>query len=385
MEQTGGLADSLLVRRLLAAFRAAIAMACLLVQLAPPVASHWGVTTAAFLFAAYALVSLLARWEERPGFELLGLIVQTIFFLVFSAFGNGSGILLGGALYCHLMLSCLLTQSFWNTCIVSAASNGFLAVVHTEQTAALWPVAAWLSVLAAAGALQRSRIERLLTDSARHVGEWREQAERARDAERQKLAGDFHDGPLQGFAALQMRLETLRKIMERKPEAAMEELRSVQELSRGQTAEMRAFLRGIRPVEVGEAGLVSSLRQSVTEFQKHSGIGASFQSQGSPDPGSAARSAELVQIVQEALNNVRKHSKATRVAVTIDGSANQIEITVEDNGAGFPFSGAYSLEELDLLRLGPASIRTRVRSLGGKLTLESRPQRGASISVQIPA
>ncbi len=385
MDQTGGLADSPLVRRLLAAFRAAIAVACLLVQLAPPAASHWGVTTAAFLFAGYSLVSLLARWEERPGFELLGLIVETIFFLVFSAFGNVSGILLGGALYCHLMLSCLLAQSFWNTGIVAATSNGFLAVVRTEQTAALWPVAAWMSVLAAAGALQRSRIERLLADSARQVGEWREQAERARDAERQKLAGDFHDGPLQGFAALQMRLETLRKIMELKPEAAMEELRSVQELSRGQTAEMRAFLRGIRPVEVGEAGLVSSLRQAVTEFQKHSGIAASFQSQGSPDAGSAARSAELVQIVQEALNNVRKHSKATRVAVTIGGSANQVEITVEDNGAGFPFSGAYSLEELDLLRLGPASIRIRVRSLGGKLTLESRPQRGSSICVQIPA
>jgi two-component system sensor histidine kinase DegS len=182
-----------------------------------------------------------------------------------------------------------------------------------------------------------------------------------------------------------MRLETLRKIMERKPEEAMEELRSVQELSRSQTAEMRAFLRGIRPVEVGEAGLVSSLRQSVTEFQKHSGIAAGFQSQGVPDPSSAVRSAELVQIVQEALNNVRKHSKATRAAVTVRGGGNQIEITVEDNGAGFPFSGSYSLEELDLLRLGPASIRIRVRSLGGKLTLESRPQRGSSLSVRIPA
>ena len=99
----------------------------------------------------------------------------------------------------------------------------------------------------------------------------------------------------------------------------------------------------------------------------------------------ADRSAQVAQILQEALNNVRKHSRATRVAVTLRGGPDGAEITVEDNGTGFPFSGAYSLEELDLLRLGPASIRIRVRQLGGKLMLESRPQRGASVTVQIPA
>ena len=91
-----------------------------------------------------------------------------------------------------------------------------------------------------------------------------------------------------------------------------------------------------------------------------------------------------LQIVREALTNIQKHSKATRAAVTIREGRNQVEISIEDNGSGFPFSGAYNLEELELLRIGPVSIQRRVRSLGGKLVVESRPQRGVSLAVQIP-
>jgi signal transduction histidine kinase len=61
-----------------------------------------------------------------------------------------------------------------------------------------------------------------------------------------------------------------------------------------------------------------------------------------------------------------------------------LEISVDDNGRGFNFSGAYSLEELELLRLGPASLKRRARSLNADMTLESRPGRGAGLKVRIP-
>ena len=58
---------------------------------------------------------------------------------------------------------------------------------------------------------------------------------------------------------------------------------------------------------------------------------------------------------------------------------------MDDNGNGFPFSGTYTLEELDMLRLGPVSIRRRVRALGGDLTLDSRPGQGAALKVRVTA
>jgi len=93
---------------------------------------------------------------------------------------------------------------------------------------------------------------------------------------------------------------------------------------------------------------------------------------------------EVLQIVREALNNVRKHSKAARVSIAVEGDNNSIEILVSDDGSGFPFSGAFSLDELELLRLGPKSIKRRVRTLGGDLTLESRPSHGSDLRIVIP-
>jgi signal transduction histidine kinase len=72
------------------------------------------------------------------------------------------------------------------------------------------------------------------------------------------------------------------------------------------------------------------------------------------------------------------------VALSITKSDRHLEITAEDNGGGFPFNGTFSLEELELLRLGPVSIKRRVRLLTGELQLESRPGKGATLQIRIP-
>ena len=93
---------------------------------------------------------------------------------------------------------------------------------------------------------------------------------------------------------------------------------------------------------------------------------------------------EVLQMLREALHNVQKHAGATRVAVTLEKTDRGLEISIDDNGHGFGFAGSYSLEELELLRLGPVSLKRRARSLNADLLLESRPGRGAGIRVRIP-
>ncbi len=371
------------MRRILAALRAAIAVACLAAVLWPRDDAHWAVVSLAAAFAVVSLAGLLGRWQALPGERLLGLVFETVYFLVFAAFSPGSVELLASALYFHLMLVTMLYHPWWDACIVAVVSNAFLVTVDPAHGGTLSATVVWLGLFATTASLVRARTERSFRERLQQAREARDLASAARDAERHKLAGDFHDGPLQAFTSIQLRLEVLRKILEKKPALALEELRSLQDLARSQTAEMRAFLRGIRPVEVGEAGLVSSLRQVVSDFQKHTGTSTAFESHGSPAAGSPEGSAELVQIVREALNNIQKHSRATRIAVAVRGDAREVEISIADNGVGFPFSGTYSLEELELLRRGPLSIERRVRSLGGKLLLESRPQRGSTLTVQV--
>jgi signal transduction histidine kinase len=93
---------------------------------------------------------------------------------------------------------------------------------------------------------------------------------------------------------------------------------------------------------------------------------------------------EIVQIVREALNNIRKHSAASRAAVTLERQNGQILLRIEDDGTGFPFSGRFTLEELELLRLGPQSIMRRVRALDGSLVVDSHPARGAELEIRLP-
>ena len=105
----------------------------------------------------------------------------------------------------------------------------------------------------------------------------RSQAEGAREAERERIAADFHDGPLQSFISFQMRLEIVRKLFGRDIDAAGDELRQLQELCRNQVTELRSFVRSMRPVEEG-VSLSASLSRMVEQFQRDTGIAATFAS-----------------------------------------------------------------------------------------------------------
>ncbi len=179
-----------------------------------------------------------------------------------------------------------------------------------------------------------------------------------------------------------MRLEIIRKLMSRDKNAAHEELVQLQDICRTQVNDLRAFVRSMRPVDV-EGSLNATLRRVVEQFQKDSGIPATFVSNEFLEPAEPEISLELLQIVREALYNVQKHSSASRVAVTVQKVDHALEITVEDNGAGFPFSGKYNLEELEVLRLGPTSIKRRVRTLGAEMLLDSKPGQGAGLMIRL--
>jgi signal transduction histidine kinase len=72
------------------------------------------------------------------------------------------------------------------------------------------------------------------------------------------------------------------------------------------------------------------------------------------------------------------------VLFAVERKGNQLHLAIDDNGRGFRFGGKYMLQELESLRLGPKSIKRRVRALGGDLTLESNPGQGSNLRVTVP-
>lgn len=334
-------------------------------------------------YLAYAIFAAVRATPHSGMIGLLGLFGDTVYFL-FVASRGAETVWLSSAFFLYLLTEAVAFYNAVEVAIVTAVAAIFCAALSLSNVSALEPTVLVAGALACGCAVnkraQSAEIERLretLAETKRNVV-------KAADDERQRIASDFHDGPLQSFISLQMRLEILRKVLSRDLNAGMDDLRQLQNLAQQQIRDLRAFLHSMRPVEVDGGSMVAAARRAAESFQKETGIPVTFIGTTTPVGLPPEATLEVVQLIREALHNVQKHARATRVAVAMEKSDRGLEIAIDDNGHGFNFAGSYTLEELDLLNLGPVSLKRRARSLNADLLLESRPGRGAGLKVRVP-
>jgi signal transduction histidine kinase len=208
--------------------------------------------------------------------------------------------------------------------------------------------------------------------------------EKAGAFQRARFARELHDGAIQSLIAVEMQLDVLRRQSGTESPVLKSELGRIQELLREEVLKLRELMQAMKSFEVNAERLLSFISDTVERFRRETGISAEFVSelQRVQLPQKVCR--ELARIVQESLVNVRKHSGAHNVLVRLSQRAGNFELTVEDDGQGFAFSGRLSEAELETTGKGPAVIRERVRLVGGELTIESNPGHGARLEVRIP-
>ena len=245
-----------------------------------------------------------------------------------------------------------------------------------------------LNFVKGVGPQQLRRLEdlsRLFTEMVQHLLTVRRAEHESQERERVRIAHDLHDGPLQSIISFEMRLQIIRKLKERKPELADQEFDQLHSLSKKLVSEMRTFVHRMRPIEGEDSSLAASARQLVEGFQKESGVAVTMMSEQNGTLNLPARfAADVLKIAREALHNVYKHSQATHVLFALEKKNDELVMSVDDNGAGFRFGGKFSMEELEALQMGPRSIKQRVRSMGGEMTLESNPGQGANLRIRLP-
>ena len=168
------------------------------------------------------------------------------------------------------------------------------------------------------------------------------------------------------------------------PPRMVEEVAQIQRLVHDQAAGVRELMQRVTPLDLAPGQLVDVLRDTVNKFWLETGIVTSFTSQVEGPLPSSRTCQELVRILQEALVNVRKHSGAQTVSVQMVSQDAAWRLVISDDGRGFDFSGRLSQAELDSFGKGPRVIKDRVRSIGGELTIESAPDRGARLEIAIP-
>jgi signal transduction histidine kinase len=336
------------------------------------------------VFFVYTVL-IAARMRGLKGlFGLVALAGDTAFFLVLASLGSERSLWMASVFFLYLLTEALVFYTSLELVAIAGLCAIFCGLLPFEGLRAQLPTVLVAGTLACGFAVSQQRQKRATEAMNRKIAEAQKAAEKAREEERQRIASDFHDGPLQSFISLQMRLEILRKVLDRDLNAGIEDLKELQRLAQMQVRDLRTFLHSMRPVDVDGANFVATARRMAESFQKESGIPVTFQGANTPVGLPQETTTEALQMLREALHNVQKHAGATRVAVSLEKSDKGIEISIDDNGHGFPFAGNYTLEELELLRLGPASLKRRARSLNAELALESRPGRGAGLKFRIP-
>ncbi|HUE43858.1 MAG TPA: sensor histidine kinase [Candidatus Sulfotelmatobacter sp.] len=228
------------------------------------------------------------------------------------------------------------------------------------------------------------RVSRHIGPALENVFLLRHLRARAIEAERSRISRDLHDGILQTLLSFEIQLDVLRKQVTATPEEAATSLANLQATVKGESAELRRMVTDMRPVRVQSADLVDLMIGFAERFRNESTLALDvlIDSVEVQAPDRVCR--ELFQIYREALNNIKKHAKASHVVVKLSQDDSRLVLVVDDNGEGFSFAGRFTGDELDRLRLGPISIKERTRTVGGVLTVESNPGHGARLTIEIP-
>ncbi|WP_376794383.1 hybrid sensor histidine kinase/response regulator transcription factor [Thermogemmatispora sp.] len=203
------------------------------------------------------------------------------------------------------------------------------------------------------------------------------------EEERARIAFTLHDGLAQELAHLLHQLEIADSLQESQPEEARRALAEAQQQLRQSLERLRETIATLAPAPLGEISIELALRSLLADFQRAVPTIALEESIEQPLTMPRALEATVFHVVQEALNNVRKHAQASRVKISISTLRREktLLVSIEDNGKGF----APDRRESSLARqLGLYFMRERVQRAGGSLTIQSAPQQGTHIEARFP-
>jgi signal transduction histidine kinase len=207
---------------------------------------------------------------------------------------------------------------------------------------------------------------------------------RAQEAERKRIARELHDDTAQLLGSLSRQLDNfIRKKHGFAPNEVLI-LKDLQaQLNRGVQGVDR-FVQDLRPSLLDDLGLIPALRSLARGLQESDGIGVDLKVLGGERRFSPDVELLLFRIVQEALNNTRRHAQASEAQVVVEFAEDRTKVTITDNGRGFELPGRLD----DFTRsgkLGLAGMQERAQLLCGTLEVKSTPGKGTTVMVEVPS
>jgi signal transduction histidine kinase len=194
--------------------------------------------------------------------------------------------------------------------------------------------------------------------------------------ERQRMAREIHDTLAQGLTGIITQVQAAQRVW-LAPDQARSHVDRALGLARTSLAEARRSVQALRPQELDGAQLPDALGDLARRWADGSDIDLRVDITGDPVPLSPALEVALFRVAQEALTNVAKHARASRVGLTLSYLGDVVLLDIRDDGIGTRNERSQGF--------GLNSMRQRIRSVGGTMEIESTPDEGTAVSASVPA
>jgi PAS domain S-box-containing protein len=202
------------------------------------------------------------------------------------------------------------------------------------------------------------------------------------ESERKGLARELHDRLGPTLTSLSINLKLIEDALPPAPRQALADtLADSRRQIHAASAAMRDVMGELRPQELDGHGLPPALSRYAEQFSTRAGIAVSVRTGAPYERVAAAVEIALFRIAQEALNNVAKHARATSVVIALECQGSEYVMSVVDDGIGFHASGERDRAHA---ALGMVTMSERAQAVGGRLSVESRPNEGTRLTVRVP-
>jgi PAS domain S-box-containing protein len=243
---------------------------------------------------------------------------------------------------------------------------------------------------------RRQTVEKVLQKSEQHHRELLEQSRQmqeqlrhmshqilhAQEEERKRISRELHDEIAQTLVGITQHLAALTREAATNPKRIGQEIARTQRLVEESVDLVHQFARELRPTALDDLGLIPALHVFMKEFSKRTGICIQLRAFAAVEKLESDKRTILYRVAQEALTNVARHARASRVEVSLRKLPRAFGLTIKDNGKSFQVDRVLHAKKNK--RLGLLGMRERVEMVGGSLRVESAPGQGTTVCAQIP-
>ncbi len=203
----------------------------------------------------------------------------------------------------------------------------------------------------------------------------------AQESERSRLAQEVHDGPAQTLSNAIFQVEYIERVIDTDPLAARTELRILRDLLRRELGSVRTFISQLRPPVLDELGLDGAIADAIGRTTALTGLAITSDLVAEPDRLTGTQQTVVLRVLQEALQNVRKHGAASAVTVASAIEDGVWVLTVRDDGRGFDVGAVAARGRRNF---GLQFMRERAELIGARFEVHSRPDGGTLVRLAIP-